>query len=132
MAKQKTYEQAESGQRKAVNFAANVLEDDDLADELESLSVEDYAERKGWEIKQNPEKGKTLMTSQQLKDELEALRDENERLLEENEELSEKLDAIGGIIGDDSDDEELDSEDSEDEDLESEELETEESDSDEH
>lgn len=42
-----TREQVEKRQVKAVRFAAAVLEDDDLADELESLSPQEYAERKG-------------------------------------------------------------------------------------
>ena len=41
-----TREQVEKRQAKAVRFAADVLEDDDLADELESLTPEEYAEKK--------------------------------------------------------------------------------------
>jgi hypothetical protein len=48
-----TLEQVEARKRKAVNFARNVLQDDDLADDLESESPESYAERKRLTIR-NP------------------------------------------------------------------------------
>jgi hypothetical protein len=41
-----TLEQVEKRQAKAARFARNVLQDDDLADSLESESPEDYASRK--------------------------------------------------------------------------------------
>jgi hypothetical protein len=45
-----TLEQVEARQRKAANFARNVLEDDDLADSLEDEDPADYAERKHLKI----------------------------------------------------------------------------------
>jgi hypothetical protein len=45
--KYRTLEQTETAQARAVRFAENVLEDSDLADELESLTPEQYADRKG-------------------------------------------------------------------------------------
>jgi hypothetical protein len=45
-----TREQVEGRQEKAVRFAEDVLDDPDLADELEGLTVEEYAERKGYRL----------------------------------------------------------------------------------
>jgi len=45
--KYQTYDQVERTEAKASRFAADVLEDDDLADDIEDESPEDYAERKG-------------------------------------------------------------------------------------
>jgi len=45
-----TLEQIEKRKQKGADFARNVLEDDDLADDLEDESVEDYAERKRLKI----------------------------------------------------------------------------------
>ena len=59
--KTKTYEQLVTAQERAVRFAENVLEDSDLADELEGLTVEEYAERKKIEIaEQNPKKYRVI------------------------------------------------------------------------
>lgn len=48
--KQRTYEQVVAAQAKAVQAAENLQDDPDLADELESLTPEEYAERKHLEI----------------------------------------------------------------------------------
>jgi hypothetical protein len=45
-----TLEQVEKRKRKAVDFAYNVLEDSDLASDLEDESAESYAARKGLKI----------------------------------------------------------------------------------
>jgi hypothetical protein len=45
--KEKTYEQAAAMQDKAIRFLRNVVGDDEKADEIEALSVEEYADRKG-------------------------------------------------------------------------------------
>lgn len=45
--KYRTYDQAVAAQEQAIRFASDVLEDDDLADDLASESVESYADRKG-------------------------------------------------------------------------------------
>jgi hypothetical protein len=44
--KQKTYQQAAAMQRKAVRFLRDVVGDDDKADEIEGLSVDEYVARK--------------------------------------------------------------------------------------
>jgi hypothetical protein len=58
--KYQTYDQVEQTKAKASRFAANVLEDDDLADDLEDESPEDYAERKGIVITDNPQRRKEV------------------------------------------------------------------------
>lgn len=59
MAKRKplTLDQIAARQDKAVAFLRNVVGDADKADEIESLSVEEYADRKGFTIA-NPAKSK--------------------------------------------------------------------------
>jgi hypothetical protein len=51
-----TRDQVEARQDKAVRFLRDVAEDPDLADEIEDLSVGEYAERKGFELINNPTK----------------------------------------------------------------------------
>lgn len=67
-------EQVAKRQAKAVRFLRDVTDDPDLADEIESLSIQEYAERKGFELLNNPmrkKKGKPMK-----KDEMkEAVRD---------------------------------------------------------
>src|SRR5260370_29264831 len=67
-------EQVEKRQAKAVRFLRDVADDPDLADEIEGLSIPEYAERKGFGLLNNPikkQKGKPMK-----KDELkEAVRD---------------------------------------------------------
>jgi hypothetical protein len=46
----KTREQVEKAQAKAVKFLRDVAKDDDKADEIEDMSVEDYAEKKKWTL----------------------------------------------------------------------------------
>jgi hypothetical protein len=62
-------EQVEKRQAKAVRFLRDVVDDPDLADEIEDLSVREYAERKGLELINNPtQKRKELIPMK--KDEL--------------------------------------------------------------
>ena len=104
--KQRTVEQAVSAQKKAVRAAEVLQQDDDLADELESLTPEEYAERRGWEIvSPNPTKRRKAMTRAQMAERIRDLQAENEELLSENEELAEKLDSITAIIEPDDGDE---------------------------
>lgn len=109
--KDKTIEQVEAMQKKAVRFAENVLMDEDKATELESLSPEEYADRKRLRII-NPERKTGTMPKQPTRAELQ------ERI----EELEEKLDAIADLAGADEEDEE-DEEEEQDEDDEYEEVE---------
>lgn len=105
-------DQVKQAQDKAVRFAQHVLADDRLADELEGLSPEEYADRKRLVIR-NPhklQKGPLMPRRNNLTDRVADLED--------------KLDLIAGIISgdvdeDDSDDsdDDLDSDDSDDDDL---------------
>lgn len=108
--KSKTRKQVASAQARAVRFASDVLDDDDLASNLEDLSLEEYAAKKRWQIHEaNYDLSKSInpsirriMTNAQLKARVHELE-------EENEELSTRLDAItdlaSGEYSDDVDDE---------------------------
>jgi len=61
-------EQAEKRQAKAVSFLRDVADDPDKADEIEELSVDEYAQRKGFELTKNPTKKRKGVTMK--KDEL--------------------------------------------------------------
>ena len=103
--KYRTRDQVRQAQGKAVRFAQNVLVDDDLADELEGLSTEGYAERKGLVIR-NPQnlKGTLMPRKNDLTDRVADLED--------------KLDLIAGIIsGDVPDDDDSDDDSDDDDDL---------------
>jgi hypothetical protein len=56
--KDKTYEQAEAMQAKAARFLRDVVGDEDKANEIEGLSVEEYADRKGLRL-MNPAPDRT-------------------------------------------------------------------------
>lgn len=104
--KQRLEQQVVAAQVKAVRAAEVLQQDDDLADELESLTPEEYAERRGWEIvSPNPIKRRKTMTRAQMAARIRDLKAENEELLSENEELAEKLDSITAIIEPDDGDE---------------------------
>lgn len=75
MPRGKTLDQVEAMQRKALRFVADVLGDSDKADEIEQLSVGEYAARKG--IRINPKtKELKLMSGAITKKELEDTLDE--------------------------------------------------------
>ena len=65
-----TREQIAKRQDKAVQFLRDVADDPDLADEIDDLSVEEYAQRKGFEVTSNPSKRRkgTPMKAEQVKD----------------------------------------------------------------
>ena len=109
--KYRTRDQVKQAQGKAVRFANNVLVDEDLADELDGLSPEQYADRKGLVIR-NPQnlKGATMPRKSNV-----------DRIAD----LEDKLDLIAGIItgdvggddGDDDSDDDLDDDDDSDDGL---------------
>ena len=124
--KLKLYDQVAVAQDKAVRAAENLQQDDDLADELASLSVEEYAARRGWEIVSNPNgsERKTTMAAtskatQNLAKRVEELEAENEQLIDDNQYLTEQLDEIRSIatssLDEDDDDDESDDDDFDDE-----------------
>lgn len=52
--KKLTRQEVEKRQDKAVQFLRNVADDPELANDIEDLSVDEYAERKGFELVKNP------------------------------------------------------------------------------
>ena len=95
-----TLDQIESRKEKAVHFTRDVLDDPDRADEIEDESLEDYAERRGFQIT-NPStnrRKKAIMPTGKTKAELEA---EIADLQDENQELQDQLDAIADIVSPD-------------------------------
>ncbi len=118
MAKQRNYEQVAAAQQKAIRAAETLQEDDDLADEIESLSVEEYAERKGFQII-NPSNRRTRMAVRTRKsiddkdDYIADLEAEIDELQDIRDELVEKLENVQGVLSGDI--EIVDEEDEEDE-----------------
>jgi hypothetical protein len=111
--KYRTFEQTETAQARAVAFAENVLEDSDLADELESLTPEEYADRKGMVIT-NPLKRRIPSVANGNGRTKQDLLDEIDELQQENADLQDQLDAVADIVappddtGDDDDDDDSD------------------------
>ena len=105
MAKQLTYAQVEERKRKAEQFLRDVKDDADRADEVSDESVEDYAERRHFDIIDNPlGRIKTMPNGTPSKADL---MDQIQDLQDENDALQSQLDAISDVLdggGDDSDD----------------------------
>lgn len=78
-----TEEQAARRQAKAVDFTRNIVKDPALADEIESLTVEEYAQRKGFRL-QNPSNDKKeaeeMATDQKLVQKIDELCESNREL----------------------------------------------------
>jgi hypothetical protein len=51
--KKLTFQQVKKRQDRAVDFVDNIADEPDLADEIEGLSVREYAARKGFQITDN-------------------------------------------------------------------------------
>jgi hypothetical protein len=107
--KQATYDQVLRKQDKAVQFLRDVVGNDDLANDIEDLSVQEYADKKNIEIV-NPNRSTSMAngngrTKQDLLDEI------NDLTLE-NQDLSDQLDAINDILNPPEDgDQDLDDDD---------------------
>jgi hypothetical protein len=94
--KYRTLEQTETAQARAVRFAENVLGDSDLADELEDLTPEEYADRRGIVITNQGEMkvangngNSDPRTKAELLDEIDQLQQDN---------AEDQLDAIADIV----------------------------------
>src|SRR5215831_6049541 len=97
-----TLSQLAARKEKAVRFTRDVLDDPDQADEIEDESLEDYAERKGFQIA-NPNRRRTaIMPTNKSRADLEA---EISDLQEENQELQDQLDDIADIVSPDEEEE---------------------------
>ena len=99
MAKTKTYDHVLAMKAKAVRFVRDVLEDDDRADEIEDETPEEYAERKGIRIVENPSDGQLRFERSTTMPTKEELEERVAELEEENATLNDKLDSILTIAG---------------------------------
>lgn len=108
--RQITRERTERKQAQAVRFAETVLNDSDLADELESLTPEEYAERRGFQIIENPRRKEVKPVARPTRQELE---EENEQLWDTLESVRDQLD---DMLQSDEDSEEDEGGDAEDQD----------------
>jgi hypothetical protein len=100
--KQMTREQLEARKSKAIRFARDVREDNELADEIENESLEEYAEHRGIKVL-NPKGARKMAqatpTRRELLDQIEELQDQNDA-------LQGKLDAIGDVLAEEEEGEE--------------------------
>lgn len=88
----------ERRQARAVAFVRDVVEDPALAAEIEALSVEEYAQRRGIPL-QNPSGGKEIDMPRETREELVEQRDELLDALETAQgALDDAQDAIGDIL----------------------------------
>lgn len=92
-----TREQAQARKDAAVRFSGNVLRDADKADDIENEDLDDWIERKGITLIDNPgERSLTTMANGNWsKDEL---LDRIDELESENSDLQDQLDAIQDIV----------------------------------
>jgi hypothetical protein len=107
-----TRAQAQSRKAQAVRFAENVLDDPSKADDIESEDLDDWIERKGITLIDNPRRTLEMANVNMSKDELLDYIDELES---ENSDLQDTLDSIQDLISpaaDDTDDDDDDGDDS--------------------
>jgi hypothetical protein len=97
-----TREQLEKRKEKAVRFARDVREDDELADEIEGETLEEYAEHRRIRLL-NPTRRMTPMPTR--KEMLERI----EELEAENEGLQDRLDDIADLAASEEEEESGDS-----------------------
>jgi predicted RNase H-like nuclease (RuvC/YqgF family) len=105
-------EQIEARKEQAVRFVRDVLGDPDRADEIADESLEDYAERRKFEIT-NP-KRRAIMprkTVEDYREEVADLKDQLAELEEENESLQSQLDQIADIAAGEEEEEDEEDED---------------------
>jgi hypothetical protein len=122
-----TRDQAQSRKDKAVRFAENVLDDPDLADDIESEDLDSWVERKGIKLIDNPRERSPKMANGngETKADLQDCVDEAASILEaaytpeaSREELAaaigQALDILSGEDDEDDDDTASDGDDAED------------------
>jgi predicted RNase H-like nuclease (RuvC/YqgF family) len=97
--KQLSREQVEGRKEKAARFTETVVGDSERAQEIRDESVEDYAQRRKFEIRNsNPQRRATMAkTVQDYRDEIADLKDQLGDLEDSNEALQGQLDAIADI-----------------------------------
>ena len=97
-------EQIEARKEKAARFVRDVLDDPDRADEIADESLEDYAERRKFEIT-NPTRRADMprKSIEDYRDEVADLKAQLADVEEENEALQEQLDSISEILSPEED-----------------------------
>lgn len=105
--KYRTEDQVQTAKERAVRFVRDVLGDEDRAEEIADESLDEYAERKGLEIIENPHrhhprKDHTLSYQNMSKADLIQRLEEVEGELEE---ATDRLNSIAEIVSDEEDDE---------------------------
>jgi hypothetical protein len=110
-------EQIEGRKEKAARFTETVLGDSERAQEIRDESVEDYAERRKFEIT-NPNRRATMprKTVEDYRDEIADLKGQVSELEEENESLQGQLDEITDIVSPEEESEEEEEEEEQDQD----------------
>lgn len=106
--KRLTREHIEARKEKAARFTETVLGDSDRADEIRSESIEDYAERRKFEIA-NPPRRATMprtKTVDDYREQVEDLKEQVRDLEDENETLQDQLDSIAEIVAPEEDEDE--------------------------
>ena len=106
-----TREQAQARKDAASRFAANVLNDEDLADSIESEDLDDWVERKRITLVDNPGKRSLKMANgsadpRSKSELLDAIDDLQQQVDDLNDTLDSIMDLAGGGPADDDDDEE--------------------------
>jgi predicted RNase H-like nuclease (RuvC/YqgF family) len=94
-----TREQIEARKEKAVAFVRDIVGDSDRAGEIADENLEDYAQRRKFEIT-NPSRRRAIMPRKTIEDyraENADLKDQIGDLEEENETLADQLDSIADI-----------------------------------
>ena len=92
-----TRAQLEKRKEQAVRFVRDVKGDSDRADEIESESLEDYAERRRIKI-ENPRRRCSMASRKELQERIQELE-------EENEDLNDRLDQITDLATPEEDEE---------------------------
>ena len=92
--KKLTRDQLESRKDKAVRFLRDVLGDPDRAEEIESESLDDYADRRRIQLV-NPKKGSRMAHRTETRREL---LERIQELEQQNEELQDQLDQVADIV----------------------------------
>jgi hypothetical protein len=105
MPKRLTFDQVADRKQKAEDFLRNVIGDDDRADEVAAETVEDYADRRHFDIADDPQRRNPNMANGQTKQEL---LDQIADLQDDNSALQNQLDAISNILGGDDDTDDTD------------------------
>ena len=115
MAKALTRDQVEGRKEKAARFTETVLRDPDRADEIRDESVEDYAERRKFQIINPRRPSMAHKSPEELREEISNLKEQIRDLEEQNQDLEDRLAEIADISSPDEEEEEEDEEEDEEE-----------------